>query len=197
MSYEQSIAFYPKEMGTQKGWCLKNCRLGFRIYTPKYASAKTAMDAGKRNGTFHAGTPPNNVQVPVYTKTTSPNGHVVVSDRGVYFTDGKRYKPNIADILGWDEMMDGTRVVKVASEKSFLPAKGYWCKYDNDTRVANLASWMRRNFPAYTPAKALGPIYGNFLSNSITEFQRRVGLFPDGMCGRLTYNKLKEYRFPY
>ena len=50
MAYEQTKQFYPKEMGTKKGWCLQNCRLGFRIYTGKYASAKTAMQAGKKNG---------------------------------------------------------------------------------------------------------------------------------------------------
>lgn len=197
MAYEQTIKFYPKEMGTQKGWCLKNCRIGYRIYTAKYASAKKAMEAGKRNGTFHAGTPPTNIQVPVYTATTSKYGHVVVSDYGTYYSDGKRYNPASSSILGWDEMMDGTRVVKTTTGKSFLPAKGYWAKYDVDERVGKLASFMRKTFPAYTSAKALGNQYGNYLSKSISEFQRRVGLFPDGMTGRLTYNKLKEYGFPY
>lgn len=197
MAYEQTKTFYPKEMGKQKGWCLKNCRLGYRIYSGKYASAKAAMNAGKRNGTYHAGNPPTNVQVPVYTTSTSPNGHVVVSDRGVYYTDGKKYSPKKGDILGWDEMMDGVRVVKTASTKSFLPAKGYWAKYDQDERVGKLASWMRRNYPAYTPAKALGNIYGNNLSKAMAEYQKRKNLYPDGMTGKLTYKKLKEDGFPY
>ena len=197
MAYEQEKAFYPKEMGTQKGWCLQNCRLGFRIYTPKYASATKAMEAGKRNGTYHAGNPPTNISVPVYTTSPSPNGHVVVSDRGQYYTDGRKYTPAQSDILGWDEMMDGTRVVHVASTKSFLPAKGYWAKYDEDERVACLARFMRKTFPAYTPAKALGPVFGNFLSQSLAQFQKRTGLYPDGMCGPKTYAKLKEYGFNY
>jgi hypothetical protein len=197
MAFEQTIKFYPKEMGTQKGWCLKNCRIGFRIYTPKYASAKKAMEAGKRNGTFHAGMPPTNIQVPVYTTSPSKNGHVVVSDYGTYYTDGKRYTPSAGSILGWDEMMDGTRVVKTSSGKSFLPAKGYWAKYDVDERVGKLASWMRRNYPAYTKAKALGNQYGNYLSKSMAQFQRNTGLYPDGMTGRLTYNELKKRGFPY
>jgi hypothetical protein len=197
MAYEQTKTFYPKEMGKQKGWCLKNCRLGFRIYSGKYASAKAAMNAGKRNGTYHAGNPPTNIQVPVYTTSTSPNGHVVVSDRGIYYTDGKKYSPKKGDILGWDEMMDGVRVVKTASTKSFLPAKGYWAKYDQDERVGKLASWMRRNYPAYTPAKALGNIYGNNLSKAMAEYQKRKNLYPDGMTGKLTYKKLKEDGFPY
>lgn len=197
MSYEQVLPFYPKEMGKEKGWCLKNCRLGYRIYTGHYASAKAAMDAAKRNGTYHAGTPPTNIAVPVYTVSPSKNGHVVVCDKGTYYTDGKKYTPKESDILGWDEMMDSVRVIKVASTKSFLPSKGYWGRYDEDERVAYLARFMRQNFPAYTSAKALGPIYGNYLYKSIKEFQRRTGLYPDGYTGPATYNKLKQYGFNY
>lgn len=196
MAYEQEKAFYPKDMGKQKGWCLQNCRLGFHIYKPKYASAKAAMDAAKRNGTFHAGTPPNNISVPVYVSSSSKYGHVVVWDKGTWWSDGKKYK-SWSGVLGWDEMMDGTRVVKVASSKSFLPAKGYWAKYDKDDRVAALASFMRKTFPAYTSAKALGPIYGNYLSKSIAEFQRRTNLYPDGMTGPKTYAELQKYGFKY
>lgn len=195
-NYEQVLAFYPKDMGKQKGWCLQNCRLGFHIYTPHYASAKAAMNAAKRNGTYHAGTPPNNISVPVYTTTSSQYGHVVVWDKGTWWSDGKKYS-SWSGVLGWDEMMDGTRVVKVASSKSFLPAKGYWARYDKDDRVAALASFMRKTFPAYTPKAALGPVYGDKLWAAIREFQRRSNgkLYPDGMCGQLTYNELKKYGF--
>lgn len=195
-NYEQTKPFYPKDMGKQKGWCLQNCRLGFHIYTPKYASAKAAMDAAKRNGTYHAGTPPNNISVPVYVSSSSKYGHVVVWDKGTWWSDGKKYS-SWSGVLGWDEMMDGTRVVKVASSKSFLPAKGYWAKYDKDDRVAALASFMRKTFPAYTSAKALGPVYGDNLSKSIAEFQRRSNgkLYPDGMVGPKTYAELQNYGF--
>ena len=198
MAYEQVLGFYPKDMGKQKGWCLQNCRLGFHIYTPHYASAKAAMDAAKRNGTYHAGTPPNNISVPVYVSSSSKYGHVVVWDKGTWWSDGKSYR-SWSGVLGWDEMMDGTRVVKVASSRSFLPAKGYWCKYDKDDRVAVLAQFMRKTFPAYTSAKALGPVYGDNLSKSIAEFQRRSGgkLYPDGMCGPKTYAELQKYGFKY
>lgn len=196
MAYEQVLGFYPKDMGKQKGWCLQNCRLGFHIYTPKYASAKAAMTAAKKNGTYHEGTPPNNISVPVYVSSTSQYGHVVVWDKGVWYSDGKKYS-SWSGVLGWDEMMDGTRVVKVASSKSFLPAKGYWAKYDKDDRVAALASFMRKTFPAYTSAKALGPIYGDYLSKAIAEFQKRTGLYPDGMTGPKTYAQLQKYGFRY
>lgn len=195
MAYEQLMPFYPKDMGKQKGWCLQNCRLGFHIYTPKYASAKTAMQAGKKNGTYHDGTPPNNISVPVYVSSASKYGHVIVWDKGTWWSDGKSYR-SWTGVLGWDEMMDGTRVVKVSSSSSFLPAKGYWCKYDKDERVARLATFMRTNFPSYTPKSALGPIYGDSLADkSIKEFQRRTGLYPDGMTGPKTYAMLQKYGF--
>lgn len=193
-NYEQTMPFYPKDMGKQKGWCLQNCRLGFHIYTPKYASAKAAMDAAKRNGTYHAGTPPNNISVPVYVSSSSKYGHVVVWNKGTWWSDGKSYK-SWSGVLGWDEMMDGTRVVKVASGKGFLPAKGYWARYDKDDRVAELADFMFKTFPKYTNKKALGPLYGDYLWKSIKEFQRRTGLYPDGCTGRITYAKLKQYGF--
>jgi hypothetical protein len=138
-NYEQTMPFYPKDMGKQKGWCLQNCRLGFHIYTPKYASAKAAMDAAKRNGTYHAGTPPNNISVPVYVSSSSKYGHVVVWDKGTWWSDGKRYR-SWSGVLGWDEMMDGTRVVKVSSGKGFLPAKGYWKVGDCDPRIGKLCN---------------------------------------------------------
>lgn len=194
MAYEQVLPFYPKDMGKQKGWCLQNCRIGFHIYTPHYASAKAAMNAAKKNGTYHDGLPPSNIAAPVYVSSASKYGHVIVYDKGTFWSDGKSYK-SWSGILGWDEMMDGTRVVKIASGKSFLPAKGYWCRYDNDERVAALARFMRQAFPSYTPAKALGPQYGDNLWKSIKEFQKRTGLYPDGNTGPITYKKLQEYGF--
>lgn len=195
MKYEQLLPFYPSEMGKAKGWCLKNCRLGFRIYTARYASAKTAMQAGKKNGTYHDGVPASNIAVPVYCNTKSANGHVVVCDKGIWWEDGKRI--NKPSVIGWDEMMDGTRVVKVTTADSFLPAKGYWARYDKDSRVGQLAEFMYKTFPAYTSKKALGNLYGDNLWKSIREFQRRTNLYPDGCTGKLTYAKLQEYGFKY
>lgn len=198
MPYEQIKQFYPKEMGNKKGWCLQNCRLGFRIYTGHYASAKAAYQAGIKNGTVHSmNTLPHNCAVPVYYSTASKYGHVIVYDRGTYYSDGAKFKPSESSLLGWDENMDSVPVVKKTTQKSFLPAKGYWCKYDQDERVNYLSRFMRQNFPAYTSAKALGPVYGNYLSKSIAEFQKRTGLYPDGMTGPKTYAKLKEYGFNY
>lgn len=79
----------------------------------------------------------------------------------------------------------------------FLPTKGYWGRYDKDNRVSQLATFMRKTFPSYTPVAALGPVYGDNLWRSIKEFQRRVGLKQDGCTGPITYDKLKAYGFKY
>lgn len=199
-NYEQLKPFYPKDMGTKKGFCLQNVAKGFHVYPSSNpsGSAKADMDMNKKKGTFHSGTKdiPTNCAVPVYIKTTSPNGHVEAYDKGVYYNDGKKTnKPGT--VLGWGEWCNGYQIVKKGATKSFLPAKGYWCKYDEDERVAALARFMRKTFPAYTPAKALGPVYGDSLSKSIAQFQRNVQLYPDGMTGPLTYKALQKYGFVY
>lgn len=203
MAYEQVLGFYPKDMGKQKGWCLQNCRLGFHIYTPHYASAKAAMDAAKRNGTYHAGTPPNNISVPVYVSSSSKYGHVVVWDKGTWWSDGKRYN-SWSGVLGWDEMMDGTRVVKVASGKGFLPAKGYWKVGDCDPRIGRLCNFYAENFYGYyckNKAQAHAKLDGNYFGSNCEkwtkEFQRRVNLYPDGMVGPKTYAELQKHGFEY
>ena len=82
----------------------------------------------------------------------------------------------------------------------FLPAKGYWGPGDNDKRVGQIASFMRREFPSYTSAKALGNYYGNYLKASILEFQKRTRMAKkdqDGCVGPKTLAKLRSYGFPY
>lgn len=82
----------------------------------------------------------------------------------------------------------------------FLPAKGYWGPGDNDQRVAQIASFMRRVFPAYTSAKALGPYYGPYLKASILEFQKRTQMAKkdqDGCVGPKTLAKLRSYGAPF
>ena len=195
MAYEQIIGFEPKDMGREKGWCLKNCRLGFHIKTAKYSSAYTAMLAAKKNGTLHdLSTLPYNCSVPVYFNTSSKNKHVVVCSMGTWYEDGKQICKPSYESYGWDEMMDGVRVVKEA-KSTFLPTKGYWAIGDKDSRVGDLAAFMYKTFPAYTNKKALGNYYGNYIASAIKEFQRRTGLYPDGCVGQLTYNKLKQYGF--
>ena len=115
--------------------------------------------------------------------------------QGTYYSDGKVVRPT--GLLGWDTNMDGVPVVKFTTSSNFLPSKGYWGLGDCDKRVGYLAAFMRREFPKYTSAKALGNTYGKYLQSAIKEFQKRTGLFVDGITGPKTYKKLKEYGFDY
>ena len=201
MSYEQLKNFFPKDMGTKKGWCLQNVAKGFHAYpsSSPSASAKADMNVNIAKGTYHKGVGdiPTNCAVPVYYKTTSQYGHVVAYDKGTWYNDGKKFTPDGKMLLGWGEWCNGFRIVKKGQSKSFLPAKGYWCEGDDDKRIADMALFMRQNFPAYTSAKALGSYYGKYIKASITEFQKRTGLYPDGMVGKKTYDMLKRYGFVY
>lgn len=197
--YEQVKTGNHKNMGNKKGWCLQNVRLAFGIPVGKFASAKLDMESQRKNGTLHSiDTLPENVTVPVYIDTLSKYEHVVLSQNGVFYEDGKmisRYK--YSNFFGWGEYCDGVRVVKQTELKTFLPAKGYWAFGDNDERVGFLADFMYATFPKYTSSKALGNYYGKYIKATITEFQKRTGLYPDGCVGKITYAKLKEYGFKY
>lgn len=197
--YEQVKSANVKSMGKQKGWCLQNVRLAFGIPVGKFASAKADMESQRKNGTLHPiGTLPDNVSVPVYIDTPSKYEHVILSVNGVFYEDGKMISFNkYHTFFGWGECCDGVRVVKQTTLKTFLPAKGYWAFGDNDERVGFLADFMYATFPKYTSRKALGNYYGKNIKASITEFQHRTGLYPDGCVGKITYAKLKEYGFKY
>lgn len=212
MAYKQIKSFDPQKMGTRKGYCLMNVRLGFGINSGTYPSAKADMEAQIKNGTFHSGqTPPTDISVPVYFDTSSKYEHVMGCDHGIYYSDGKRLS-SIAGwkVFGWGECCDGVRVVEYVPDPTptppqptpgFLPAKGFWAPGDNDPRIGKLASFMRANFPRYTPAKALGNYYGPYLTTSIKVFQQRAksdGRYNsviDGKTGPLTYAALKSYGF--
>lgn len=83
------------------------------------------------------------------------------------------------------------------AQSNFLPSRGYFKRGDVSENVGKIASFMYKNFPAYTSKKALGNLYGPYLISSIKEFQRRTGLTPDGCTGPITLSKLCEYGFKY
>lgn len=204
MGWKQVKPFDPAKMGTRKGWCLMNCRLGFGINVGHFASAKADCEYQRAHGTLHPMSEySSDTAVPVYIRTNGAYWHVVVDDHGTIWSDGKRLSSLAGlDVQGWGECCDNVRVVEYTQDPTpptpttgFLPEKGFWCRYDKDSRVAQLASFMRKSFPAYTPAAALGPIYGNYLWSSIKEFQRRTGLVADGNTGPITYAKLQQYGF--
>lgn len=118
MAWEQVKAFNLAKMGKEKGWCLKNTRLAFGINVGKYPSAKADMEANKKSGTLHPMPAPSNVAVPVYTDTSSKYEHVMVCDKGVFYSDGRRITSTAGmKFFGWGELCDGVRVVKYVEDK--------------------------------------------------------------------------------
>jgi peptidoglycan hydrolase-like protein with peptidoglycan-binding domain len=204
MAYEQVQPFNPKKMGKLKGYCLQNVAKGFGAYPSANPSqsAKDDMNINISKGTFHKGMGdiPTNCAVIVYIKTTSKYGHCEAYDKTTFYNDGKATK-NPGTVLGWGEICNGFRLVRKTAQKTFLPAKGYWGKGDKDQRIADLALFMRQNFPSYTSAKALGPEFGPYLEKAIKEFQKRADVKPklisDGYVGPKTYDALKKYGFVY
>lgn len=204
MSWEQVQPFNPKKMGTLKGYCLQNVAKGFGAYPSANPSksAKDDMNINISKGTFHKGLSdiPTNCAVIVYIKTTSQYGHCEAYDKTTFYNDGRATK-NPGTVLGWGEICNGFRLVRKTAQKTFLPAKGYWGKGDKDQRIADLALFMRQNFPSYTSAKALGPEFGPYLEKAIKEFQKRADVKPkliaDGYVGPKTYDALKKYGFVY
>ena len=116
--WEQVKSFNINKMGTKKGYCLQNVRLGFGI-PAKYASAKEDMEANKRAGTLHnMDSLPKNVAVPVYVDTTNKYEHIIACDRGTYYSDGKKLTLiNGLKFFGWGEICNGVRVVKYVENK--------------------------------------------------------------------------------
>lgn len=78
---------------------------------------------------------------------------------------------------------------------SFLHSRGYFKKGDRHENIGKIAAFMRRCFPSYTPAAALGNYYGANIEKAVKEFQKRSGLEPDGYFGPLTLAKLKTHGF--
>lgn len=140
MAWEQVKPFSVAKMGTRKGYCLQNTRLGFGIMQGKYPSAKADMEANKAAGTLHPMPAPANVAVPVYVDTTSKYEHVMVDDHGTYYSDGKRLtSANGLKFFGWGETCDGVRVVKFVNDP--VPPASDFKVGDNVT----LKSWVDYN----------------------------------------------------
>lgn len=203
MAWEQVKSFNLSKMGTKKGWCLQNVRLGFGITTTKYPSAVADMSAQRANGTLHPLSElPTDLAVPIYCDTTSKNEHVIAYNKGYYYENGKAVKISSYKVFGWGEYCSGTCVVKkttgatnAKAASSFLHVRGYWKYGDTDPRIGKMAEFMYKTFPAYTNKKALGDYFGLYLRSSIKEFQKRTKIQADGMVGPVTYAQLKKYGF--
>lgn len=123
--FKQIVPFDPKKMGTEPGLCLKNVRLGYGI-PGVYASAKDAMEASKRMGTFHEdmSTVPTNCAVPIFADTSSVYEHVMVDYYGTWLSDGKQVtNPGAFKMFGWSESLNDVRVVEYVPDPAPAPAK--------------------------------------------------------------------------
>ena len=100
-----------------------------------------------------------------------------------------------ADGITWKKVTTDVVPSPTPTPSSFLPKRGYFRLGDISPNVGKIATFMYKTFPAYTKKSALGNFYGPNLKSSITEFQRRTGLTPDGCVGPITLNKLKKYGF--
>lgn len=123
MAWKQDVAFNLAKMGTKAGLCLQNVRLGYGI-PPKYASARDAMNASRREGTFHEGLDiPTDVAVPIFAETGSPYAHVMVDYYGDVYSDGKHLSSlKGMTIVGWSETLNGVRIVSRVAEPAPTPA---------------------------------------------------------------------------
>lgn len=119
MLLEQVKKFSPSKMGKKSGWCLMNCRLGFGINKGTNPSAKADMEFNKKKGAFHdMKSLPTNVAVPVYLDTSSIYEHIVVCDKGTYYSDGRKLTSTKGlKFFGWGEYCDAVRVVKKVEPK--------------------------------------------------------------------------------
>ena len=123
MGWKQTIGFDLGKMGTTPGLCLQNVRVGYGI-GPKYASARDAMNASKREGTFHEGLDiPTDVAVPIFAETGSPYAHVMVDYYGDVYSDGKHLSTLAGmTVVGWSETLNDARVVEWVEEPAPAPA---------------------------------------------------------------------------
>lgn len=125
-TWKQVRPFKLSKMGKEKGMCLKNTRLAFGIEQARagFPSAKADMEWNKNKGTLHKMPAPSNVAVPVYVDTTSKYEHVMVCDKGTYYSDGRKLTSvNGMKFFGWGEFCDGLRIVEKVSEPA--PATGF------------------------------------------------------------------------
>lgn len=216
MSYRQTKSFSLSRMGTRSGWCLQNCRLGFGINSGSFESALADMQSQRRNGTLHdVSTIPKNCAVPVYCDTPSRYEHVIVYDHGKVYSDGRLSSLSNFHIFGWGELCDGVRVVEFVPDRSrtyefspdycdgMLPNRNHWELGDKHANIATIASWLRKNYPAYTKKEALGDYFGPNLKAAVSEFQRRARISKkyngavDGMIGPKTYGTMRAYGFAH
>ncbi len=144
------------------------------------AAVKLVADIAKRNGLGKLVFKKNIGYHALYAATSCP---------GPYFKSK------------FDQFIKDVNAINYPAPKpssSFLPSKGYWGPGDTSAKVGQIAEFMHKTFPSYSPKSVLGNYFGKNLTASIKEFQRRTKLTPiDGCVGPKTLAMLRKYGFKY
>jgi peptidoglycan hydrolase-like protein with peptidoglycan-binding domain len=202
------------------GYCLRYVDDAFNAMSRKN-NATASYNTEKANGNIRLEEPPRGVYTPVYfSLSNNSNGHVaiafpdgrVASSTLIGIHNTPYIHASVADLvrvysngrtckyLGWSTWVDGTNAVKWSDNKPAASTSGTEvlgrtspATITRGDKVAALAAGMRRAFPSYTPAAALGPVFGPNLEKAVKEFQRRTGLTQDGFVGPVTKAKLAGF----
>lgn len=115
----QLIPFDPKLCTKREGYQLRNIAEGYSIHTRTFISCTDDAAYQKLTHTIHPlSTLPKNVCVPIYIKTQSRWGYVIVSNKGKLFDPQKKYRTlKGLDVIGWAECIDNIKVVKLERVK--------------------------------------------------------------------------------
>ena len=128
----------------------------------------------------------------------------------------KKYCPHRTLDKGWNRFIDMVEaklapakpavkpeVKPVEPAKSFFTSKGYFSRGDRHENINKVSVFMRRVFPSYTSAKAIGSLYGPYIEKAIKTFQKnakKAGRYNDkvdGYLGPKTLRALETYGFRY
>jgi N-acetylmuramoyl-L-alanine amidase CwlA len=124
----------------------------------------------------------------------------------------KKYCPHRTLDKGWNRFIDMVEaklapakpaVKPVEPAKSFFTSKGYFSRGDRHENINKVSVFMRRVFPSYTSAKAIGSLYGPYIEKAIKTFQKnakKAGRYNDKVDGKLgpkTLRALETYGFRY
>lgn len=145
--WKQIRKFDINKMGNKKGYCLQNVRMGFDI-PAKNESAKADMLENEKNGTLHdMSTLPINVSVPVYVDSSSVYEHIIVCDKGTFYSDGQKLTSiNGLKFFGWGETCNGVRIVENVSQlrcKAHIQDIG-WTDWINENELVGTENIGKR-----------------------------------------------------
>ena len=208
-TYPEPYRSRPKNSLTDPSTCYNRQCTSYCAWKIKEATGNWPKRTGDMNAKYWVarlaangygkivGTPSGNGKC-VGVSTAGKYGHVVWANNSLFISEynynssGNYHERTVsASAFKWVQI----QATGSAPKSGSLPARGYWRFGDTNPKVGEIASFMRKTFPSYTPAAALGNYFGQNLLKAVKEFQRRTGLEADGNIGPLTLAKLRNYDF--